>query len=133
MWSELRLSICAVLNAWIEVDYDLLRSEPSPRINLHFVTDDGAYAFASIENTTGPRDPGQYRCRMRLPPDFLNGKTYIITIYVTSFEPTHVHALLKDALILNVIDELDSITRQNYNGIFPGALRPLLEWELQSA
>jgi hypothetical protein len=68
---------------------------------------------------------------MHLPANFLNGKTYIITIYVTSFEPTHVHALLKDVLILNVIDELDSITRQTYNGMFPGAIRPLLDWELQ--
>lgn len=124
-------SISVSESAWIEVDYELLRSEPSPRINLHFVTDDGAYAFASIENTQGPRNPGRHRCRMRLPPNFLNGKTYIITIYVTSFEPTHVHALLKDVLILNVIDELDSITRQTYNGMFPGAIRPLLDWELQ--
>ena len=120
-------------SAWIEVDYELFRSDPSPRINLHFVTEDGAYAFASIENTKGRQGPGRYCGRMRLPADFLNGKTYMITIYVTSFEPTHVHALLKDALILNVIDDLESITRQTYNGSFPGAIRPLLEWEVQPA
>ena len=119
-------------SAWVEVDYDLFKSEPSPRINLHFSTDDGAYAFASIENTQTRRGPGSYRARMRLPENFLNGKTYIVTIYVTSFEPTHVHALLNDVLILNVIDDLGSITRQTYNGSVPGAVRPLLDWEVRS-
>ena len=100
---------------------------------MHFCTEDGAYAFASIENTKGKQSPGKFRCRMRLPANFLNGKTYIISIYVTSFGPTHVHALLKDVLVLSVIDELDSVTRQTYDGIFPGALRPLMEWEIHSA
>ena len=119
--------------AWVEVDYELMRPSPSPRINLHFCTEDGAYAFASIENTEGRQNPGKYRCRMRLPANFLNGKNYIISIYVTSFGPTHVHALLKDVLVLNVIDDLDSVTRQTYDGIFPGAVRPLMDWEIRSA
>jgi hypothetical protein len=70
---------------------------------------------------------------MRLPANFLNGKTYIISIYATSFGPTHVHVLLKDVLVLNVIDDLNSVTRQTYDGIFPGALRPLMDWEVDSA
>jgi hypothetical protein len=70
---------------------------------------------------------------MRVPANFLNGKTYFISIYVTSFGPTHVHALLKDVLVLNVIDELDSVTRQTFDGIFPGALRPIMDWEIRSA
>jgi lipopolysaccharide transport system ATP-binding protein len=130
---KLQGTISVSESASIEVDYELMRRSPSPRINLHFCTEDGAYAFASIENTKGTKSPGRYRCRMRLPANFLNGKTYIISIYVTSFGPTHVHALLKDVLILNVIDELDSVTRQTYDGIFPGALRPLMDWEIQIA
>lgn len=129
---KLQGSINVCESAWVEVDYDLMRPSPSPRINLHFCTEDGAYAFASIENTGGRQNPGKYRCRMRLPANFLNGKTYIISIYVTSFGPTHVHALLKDVLVLNVIDELDSVTRQTYEGIFPGAVRPLMDWEIHS-
>ena len=129
---KLQGSINVSESAWVEVDYDLMRSSPSPRINLHFCTEDGAYAFASIENTGGRQNPGNYRCRMRLPANFLNGKTYIISIYVTSFGPTHVHALLKDVLVLNVIDDLDSVTRQTYEGLFPGAVRPLMDWEINS-
>jgi lipopolysaccharide transport system ATP-binding protein len=130
---KLQGSINVSESAWVEVDYELMRPSPSPRINLHFCTEDGAYAFASIENTKGRRGPGRYQCRMRLPANFLNGKTYVISIYVTSFGPTHVHALLKDVLVLNVIDDLDSVTRQTYDGIFPGALRPLMDWEIHSA
>ena len=130
---KLQGSISVSENAWVEVDYDLMRSSALPRINLHFCTEDGAYAFASIENTENRQSPGKYRCRMRLPANFLNGKNYIISIYVTSFGPTHVHALLKDVLTLNVIDELDSVTRQTYDGIFPGAVRPVMDWEIHPA
>jgi lipopolysaccharide transport system ATP-binding protein len=129
---ELQGNISVSEGAWIEVDYELMRRSPYPRINLHFSTDDGAYAFASIDNTAGRRDPGRYRCRMRLPPNFLNAKRYMITIYVTSFGPTHVHALLRDVLTLDVVDELDSVTRQGYEGIFPGALRPVMDWEVRA-
>jgi lipopolysaccharide transport system ATP-binding protein len=130
---ELQGNISVGDSAWIEVDYEVQRRSPSPRINLHFCTEDGAYAFASIENTPGGRGPGKYRCRMRLPANFLNAKKYIITIYVTSFGPTHVHALLRDVLMLDVVDELDAVTRQTYEGFFPGALRPVMDWEVQTA
>ncbi len=126
-------SITVSESAWVEVDYELTRRAPSPRINLHFCTDEGAFAFGSYEITTDGRSPGKYQCRMRLPANFLNGKTYFISIYATSFGPTHVHALLKDVMVLDVIDELDSITRQSYSGIFQGALRPLMEWETRAA
>ena len=51
--SEAARSISVSESAWIEVDYELIRPSPSPRINLHFCTEDGATAFASIENTKG--------------------------------------------------------------------------------
>jgi len=128
---HLQGSVSVVESAWIEVDYEVRKPDPAPRINLHFNTEDGAHAFASFENTPGRRQPGTYRARMRVPDNFLNGKTYIISVYVTSVEPVHVHAVLKDVLILNIIDDLGSISRQRYTGIFPGAVRPLLDWEVQ--
>jgi lipopolysaccharide transport system ATP-binding protein len=127
---KLQGGVSVTESAWIEVDYEVLKPDPAPRINLHFNTDDGAHAFASFENTPGRRPPGAYRARMRVPGNFLNGKTYILSIYMTSVEPDLLHASVKDALILNVIDDLGSITRQSYNGIFPGAVRPLLDWEV---
>jgi len=127
---QLQGSVGVTESAWIEVDYEVLKPDPAPRINLHFNTDDGAHAFASFENTPGQRPPGAYQARMRVPENFLNAKTYILSIYVTSVEPDHLHASVKDALILNVIDDLGSITRQSYNGIFPGTVRPLLDWEV---
>ncbi len=116
----------------IEITYEILQKEPSPRVNLHLITEEGAHAFASIENTASPRAPGHYRALMRIPADFLNSKSYFISIYVSSFEPTRVHAMLKDVLVLNVIDDPASITRQRYQGPFPGAIRPALNWSVDS-
>jgi lipopolysaccharide transport system ATP-binding protein len=119
--------------AWVEVDYEVLRPEISPRLNLHFCTEEGAYAFASIENTNCPRTKGRFTSRMHLPANFLNGKSYMISIYMSSFRPNHVHVELRDVLVLSVVDDMDSITRQTYNGPFPGALRPVLHWEVEAA
>jgi lipopolysaccharide transport system ATP-binding protein len=117
--------------AWIEVEYDLMQPAPAPRLNLHFCTEDGTYAFASIENTPSKRSPGSYLCRMHLPANFLNSKSYLISIYLSSFDPDCVHVELKDVLVLNVVDDADSVTRQTYKGPFPGALRPVLQWEVE--
>ncbi len=117
--------------AWVEVQYEILNSNLLPRLNLHFCTDDGAYAFASIENTKVQQTCGRYTCRMQLPANFLNNKSYMISIYMSSFQPTYVHVELKDVLVLNVTDEPNSITRQTYNGPFPGAIRPMLHWEIE--
>jgi lipopolysaccharide transport system ATP-binding protein len=118
--------------ASIEVEYEVFQPNSSPRINLHFCTEDGAYAFASIENTNCHRTSGRYQSRMHLPANFLNGKSYLISIYVSSFDPNHVHVELKDVLVLNVVDDMNSVTRQTYNGPFPGALRPVLQWEVEN-
>ena len=56
--------------AWVEVQYEILNPDPLPRLNLHFSTEDGVYAFASIENTNAKLTRGRYRCRMQLPANF---------------------------------------------------------------
>jgi lipopolysaccharide transport system ATP-binding protein len=118
--------------AWVEVEYEVLLAGFSPRLNLHFCTEDGAYAFASIENTQSKRTLGRHHCRMHLPANFLNGKSYLISIYLSSFELNRVHVELKDVLVLNVLDDANSVTRQTYTGPFPGALRPVLRWEVKN-
>jgi len=35
---------------------------------------------------------------------------------------------LKDVLTLQVVDDIDAIARQGYEGSFPGVLRPVMEW-----
>jgi len=118
--------------ASVEVEYDVLLAGFSPRLNLHFCAEDGGYAFASIENTQSKRTLGSYHCRMHLPANFLNAKNYMISIYLSSFERNCVHVELKDVLVLNVVDDANSITRQSYSGPFPGALRPMLQWEVKN-
>jgi lipopolysaccharide transport system ATP-binding protein len=115
--------------ASIEIEYKVRRTDVVLRVNLHFSSDDGAYAFASIDNTTSQKTMGYHKRRMHIPPNFFNDKIYLISIYVSSFQPDHAHIELKDALVLTVSDDMNSLTRQSYTGRFPGTLRPLLRWE----
>lgn len=116
---------------FVAVVYDVFAPSVRPRVNLHFSTDDGAYAFASIENTQIGCEVGTYMARMRIPPHFLNAKGYLLSIYVSSFQPTRVHGEMKDVLVLNVVDHAFTPTRQGYQGPFPGAVRPLLDWSVE--
>jgi len=113
---------------WIEIDYDILQSNPLPRLNLHLIAEDGVHAFASFENTATPRGIGRFSARMWIPPNFLNAMRYHISIYFTSVRPAHLHFALKDVLTLQVVDDIDAIARQGYEGSFPGVLRPVMEW-----
>jgi lipopolysaccharide transport system ATP-binding protein len=122
-------TISVTESAMIEVEYEILNPTLHPRVNLHFCAEEGEYAFASIDSSVSPPNPGRYRSRMHLPANFLNAKGYRVSIYVSSFQPTQVHVELKDVLILNVTDEMTSSTRQGYSGPFPGVLRPLLHWD----
>jgi hypothetical protein len=118
--------------AAIEVIYDVRQKDPAPRINLHLTTEEGTHAFASIENTGVAHGPGRYRAIMEIPENFLNSKSYYVSIYVSSFDPTRVHAMLRDVLVLNIIDDPASVTRQRYQGSFPGVIRPALNWSVTS-
>lgn len=64
-----------------------------------------------------------------VPGNFLSEGTYKASVAVMSYEPFIVHFHPLDAVSFNVFDVLegDSV-RGNYGGVFPGIVRPKLEW-----
>lgn len=119
-----------------EISVKYRRRTQSPRIfiNFHLHCTDGTHALATIQNDLSEElfQQGIYTSRVLIPRNFLNSRSYNISLYASSFSPTRVHVELRDILLVSVIDEANSITRQGYNGPFPGVVRPEFSWVTQN-
>jgi lipopolysaccharide transport system ATP-binding protein len=93
--------------------------------NFHVFLQD-QYAFVSSPAENDVLAPGLYKSTMWIPADFLNQGLYVVGVALTSLGPNRVHFYPQDALRFHVTErELDEFTL----GI-PGAVRPVLDWEL---
>jgi lipopolysaccharide transport system ATP-binding protein len=66
-----------------------------------------------------------------IPGNFLAEGRVIVTAVVSTYNPTVVHALERDAVAFVVVDrsEGDGV-RGVFANEFPGVVRPMLEWEV---
>jgi lipopolysaccharide transport system ATP-binding protein len=118
-----------------EMEYEVLVPGAHVTPNFHIFGPGGVYAFVTSDAVIDPRallktEPGVYRARCKIPGNFLNDGIYYIGFALSTMETLKVHFYEKDLLNLNVVDPIEgTITRGNYFGTMPGAVRPSLVWE----
>lgn len=97
--------------------------------NIVFVTQDSQ----SQEWRARTRPVGVHRSRCRVPANLLNeGRLSVLAGISTP--PTTLHALERDAICIDVLDDMESTTgaRGDYTREWPGgAVRPLLQWSFE--
>jgi lipopolysaccharide transport system ATP-binding protein len=104
-----------------------------PGIRLH--NEDGVclcFLTDQQEATWGyrPRPPGVYTSTAWVPGNFLSEGLTIVTVNMNTWSPLHaVHFQEDDAVAFQVVDshEGDSV-RGEYGGVYPGVVRPLVDW-----
>jgi lipopolysaccharide transport system ATP-binding protein len=119
----------------IEVGYEILGGDRNIQPALHVRTGQDALAF--VVAYTDPRymrealPPGRYTATAWVPPHLLNTGVFTVTIQMVSPDPLERHCAIDRALEFRVIDPVDvePSARGLYGRDFPGAVRPLLEWE----
>lgn len=122
----------------IEMDYSVTSNEARVTPNFHVYTADGTLAFVTTDSVIDPdaiykRKPGKYRARCRIPGNCLNDGTYYFGIALSTMKNSKVHFYEKDALQLTVVDPINNtITRGQYVGSMPGAVRPAFDWGCES-
>jgi lipopolysaccharide transport system ATP-binding protein len=114
--------------SFIEVDYEQLKIEAAPKLNIHLTTEDNTCAFACFEIANGVKKRGKIRSRVEIPAEFLNSRSYTVSIYFTNVKNNKPVIELKDILVLEAVDNLDAPSRQDYKGYFPGVVRPVMPW-----
>jgi len=120
----------------IEVEWRHLRSTVHPSANLHFYNDDGVCLFLSnsFNNPDWRRAadrPGLVKSTCRLPGNFLAEGRVSVLVAISSYNPTVLHAMERDAVAFQVVDpsEGDSV-RGEWVNEWPGVVRPMLEWAI---
>jgi lipopolysaccharide transport system ATP-binding protein len=73
------------------------------------------------------------RSRCRIPGNFLSEGGITIHAAVTSYPRTTVHALEREAVTFVVVDRSEGDgARGPYAGPYPGVVRPILDWTLET-
>jgi lipopolysaccharide transport system ATP-binding protein len=76
--------------------------------------------------------PGIYAASCDIPGNFLNDGAYSVGFALSTMSSVTVHFYAQNALNFIVLDDMSNTpTRGLYRGPFPGAVRPLLNWENQ--
>ena len=123
----------------IEVEYRSVAPQGlRPSVNLHFFNDEGVCLFVTNDwNDRSwwerPRHPGVVRSVCRIPGNFLAEGRVIVTAAVSTYNPTHIHAIERDAIAFQVVDRSEGdAVRGDYANDWPGVLRPMLEWRVET-
>ncbi|MBI4575120.1 MAG: ABC transporter ATP-binding protein [Planctomycetes bacterium] len=122
----------------VQVEYWNLGGGHRPMVNLHFFNEDGVNLFVSVDGVnqawreSQPRPEGLVRSTCWVPGNFLSeGRVYVMAA-VSSFNPTRVHAMERDAVAFQVVDRSEGDgARAECANYVPGVIRPLLEWEVE--
>jgi homopolymeric O-antigen transport system ATP-binding protein len=118
---------------YIEMEYDVLQPGRVLVPALHFLNEEGIFAF--ILNDLDPewrgraRPVGRYISRACLPGNLLAEGVLIVSAAICEHDPVVVHVHEREAVAFQVVDSLDGDSaRGDYAGPMPGVVRPLVPW-----
>lgn len=120
----------------IEVEYWHLTADPTlfPSVNLHLSNEDGVMLFVTNDFNNRSwaqtaRSPGVVTVACHLPGNFLaEGRVFVLAA-LSTYNPTAVHAMERDAVSFQVVDRSTGTgVRGEYASEWPGVVRPMLEW-----
>ena len=120
----------------VEMEYEVLQPGYMLTPNLHFYSDEGTCVFITNDLDPAwrhqPKPVGTYMSRVHIPGNFLAEGGLMVGAAVSTFDPLIVHFFEPEAVAFLVVDSLDGdSSRGDYAGDYPGAVRPLLEWETE--
>ena len=74
---------------------------------------------------------GVYKVVMWIPADFLNQGLYLAGLALSSMSPVVVHFYERDAIVFEVIENIDK-RDADYKQNIPGVIRPKLNWDIST-
>jgi lipopolysaccharide transport system ATP-binding protein len=123
----------------IDVEVEYWTKAPGalrPSANLHFFNDEGVCLFINNDWNdrkwwNSSRRPGVVRAVCHIPGNFLAEGRVVVTAMVSTYNPTRVHAVEREAVSFVIVDrsEGDGV-RGVFASEFPGVVRPMLDWQV---
>lgn len=117
----------------IEMIYEVLEAGHVLWPYLFFYNESGVCVFGSLDldhEWRGRQRPrGRYVTNVKIPGNLLAEGVLLVGAGVCSYQPFQIHFYAADAVAFHVVDAHDGDSaRGDWQGDFPGALRPLLTW-----
>lgn len=131
------ISMCSVDDKiGIKVNFEVLRKLPgaNPIPNIHLSHSLGGKILVSVDPCQANifSEVGKHESIAWFPANFFNNGYFVAGIAISTLDPVLVHVADYNALNFEVIDNLESPSRNGYAGKMDGYLRPILEWENNS-
>ena len=116
----------------VEIIYEVKKGGYSPVPNIHIFTNKGEYAFISHADFSPDLDRvGMHKTTAWIPANLLNNGTYAIGIAISTMVPLQIHLYEQEAILFQVIEDLEHTKKHDFNQRIPGVVRPRLEWSLE--
>jgi lipopolysaccharide transport system ATP-binding protein len=126
----------------VDVEVEYWSKDPGnlqPSTNVHFYNDEGVCLFINNDwndRTFWARKRERnviVRSTCHIPANFLAEGRLIVTVAVSSFNPLIAHAVERDAVAFQMVDRSEG---EGVRGVFtnewPGVVRPMLDWNVES-
>lgn len=116
----------------VEIVYEVLQNGYSPLPNIHLFTNRGEHTFISHSDFSDDLDRiGKHKMTAWIPGNLLNNSTYIIEVVLSTMIPLQIHVDVRDAIIFQVLEDIESSKKNDFNQRIPGIIRPRLEWTVE--
>lgn len=109
-----------------------------PSANIALYNDEGVCLFISNDwqgrSVHAPTNrPQVIRSTCRIPGNFLAEGRVIVTVAVSTFNPTIAHAIERDAVAFQIVDRSEGGgVRGESTNEWPGVVRPMLDWRTET-
>jgi lipopolysaccharide transport system ATP-binding protein len=122
----------------IEIEYLMLKDKGCPTISMHIINEDGVTLFCTNDWNNrrwwkSPRKRGLIVAKCYLPANLLaEGRVYVL-VAICSYNPTKHHLVERDVISFQLVDKSEGqAVRGEYAGEWPGVMRPMLNWRIES-
>lgn len=114
----------------LEISYEVLKAGFAPLPNVHFFTNKGEYAFISHADVLEGNDKvGKHTKTVWIPGNLLNEGTYSIGVALSTMIPLNIHLYEKELIVFQVLEDIHTAKKHDFNVRIPGVVRPRLVWE----
>ncbi len=115
----------------VRIQFEVHKEGLNPIPNLHLSHGLGGKMGISVNqcSTDTFSQLGKHEAIAWVPKHFFNNGFFKIGVAISTLDPVTVHVADYDALQFEVIDNLESVTRNGYAGKMDGWLRPTFDWD----
>ncbi len=120
----------------IELEYNVIVNNAKIHVSIHLLDNMGTCILATVNGDSAvikkdvffgkPLRKGVYKSTLVIPGNFLNEKTYSISAFLGSEDPTD-FAVVNEAIAFSVVDTGEM--RKEFSGDWTGLIRPKMDWQ----